>query len=428
MSSRNDVAWEKIFRKYNILQSVTSEGHIFISSTAINEFREARLMTKFDHASQLPALFSSNNLSILPVSRGGYIIGTFETFEKFNKDEVDLTSISFPQNLESLDYKSISSESTAINCAFVSGILQDFTGEQNLIPTVNGRMSSSSFEFVINDAKGNFTVGVANSQVEIDGGYEGENSLILIEAKNYISDDFLVRQMYYPFRLWSGKIAKNVRNIFLTYTNGVFHLREYGFQDEKHYNSIFLMQHKKYAVLEDGAFNVEYLQQLLEELKPIIEPPIPFPQANSFSRIVNLGELFKEHECLSKERITENYDFDSRQTDYYLNAGKYLGLFEIGRDEATGQLGGFLSVRGLEIFDTDLLDRQKEFTKLILSHRAFADSLKLYLESGAEPKKTAIVAIMKASGLYMVRSDATYFRRASTILGWLNWILGQLED
>jgi len=84
-----------------------------------------------------------------------------------------------------LIYKDITSEATAINCAFVSKILHDFTEEENLLPTVSGRMGSSSFSFDINSSNGLSRINVENSQVEIDGGYEGDSSLNLIEAKNY---------------------------------------------------------------------------------------------------------------------------------------------------------------------------------------------------------------------------------------------------
>ncbi|WP_423231967.1 hypothetical protein PVA48_15010 [Akkermansia sp. JRP_AM1] len=51
---KNDIAWEQIFEKHRILDAIKSKGRVTISSTDINEFREARLMTKFDHRSQLP--------------------------------------------------------------------------------------------------------------------------------------------------------------------------------------------------------------------------------------------------------------------------------------------------------------------------------------------------------------------------------------
>jgi len=425
--SRNDLAWEEIFNKYKILDEILKIGHVEISATKINEFREARLMTKFDHKSQLPKLFADNNLSILPTSRGGYVIGTFETFCDFNSDDIEISPIEFPTFLESLDYKDITSEATAINCAFVSKILHNFTNEENLFPTVSGRMSSSSFNFDINTTKGLFKINVGNSQIEIDGGYEGDNSLTLIEAKNYISDDFLVRQLYYPFKLWNGKINKKVRPVFLTYTNGVFHLREYEFTNINHYNSLVLVKHKKY-VIQEGTFNLEILNEIIDKVKTIKEPEIPFPQADSFERVVNLCELLNQKEFLSKEEITQNYDFDSRQTDYYSNAGKYLGLIETGRDPITLQMGCFLTSKGKQVFKLNLIDRQKEFIKLIISHSVFINTLKLSLENGELPDKEIIVEIMKRSKLYHVNSDSTYFRRASTVIGWVNWILNQIEE
>lgn len=145
--SKNDIAWEQIFEKHSILEKIANEERTSISSVEINKYREARLMTKFDHRSQLPELFIEHNLSILPTSRGTYDIGTFETFCEFNKDEVEVTPIDFPPFLESIDYKDITSESVAINCAFVSKILHDFIEEENLLPTVCGRMGSSLFDF-----------------------------------------------------------------------------------------------------------------------------------------------------------------------------------------------------------------------------------------------------------------------------------------
>lgn len=67
--SKNDICWEQIFDKHKIIQTVLENGHVNITATEINKFREARLMTKFDHKSQLPKLFFDNEMSILPTSR-----------------------------------------------------------------------------------------------------------------------------------------------------------------------------------------------------------------------------------------------------------------------------------------------------------------------------------------------------------------------
>ena len=423
--SKNDSSWEQLFEKHKILEKVLSKGHVSISSSEINKIREARLMTKFDHRSQLPKIFADNELSILPTSRGSYVIGNFDTFCDFDIQDIEITQIDFPFFLESLDYKDITSEAIAINCAFASKILHDFTGEESLMPTVSGRMSSSSFNFCINSKKGLFNVSVDNSQIEIDGGYEGDNSLTLIEAKNYISDDFLVRQLYYPYKLWTNKISKRVRSVFLTYTNGIFHLREYIFDNIDHYNSLRLVKQQKYSI-QDASINIETIQQILSSTTIVREPEIPFPQADSFERIINLCELLKQRGILTKEEITQNYDFDSRQTDYYSNAGKYLGLIDNKKD--SGQNVCFLTTRGNQLFTLSIKDRQIEFLKLILSHAAFKETLELYFDEGEIPSKEEIVEIMKKAKLYKVDSDSTYFRRASTIIGWINWILNQIDE
>jgi hypothetical protein len=424
-NSKNDNAWEKIFEKYQIIDILKVLDHSFISSNEINEFREARLMTKFDHKSQCPKLFIDNDLSILPVSRGRYVIGRFETFHEFNQDDVEIKRMQFPTFLESLNYKDITSEATAVNCAFVSGILQDFTGEIDLYPTVNGRMSSSCFDFSINSNRDLFEVNVENSQVEIDGGYEGSNSLNLIEAKNYISNDFLIRQLFYPYKLWMRKIDKRVRSIFLTYTNGVFHLREYAFTDESYYNSIQLIKQGKYA-FQDDVINIEMIQKMLSEIAVVNEPEVPFPQADSFARVINLCELLNQKGTLTKEEITQNYDFDVRQTDYYSNAGKYLGLIDWRREEDATICQ--LTRRAEDLFNLSIFDRQIEFIKLILSHSVFKNTLEVYLNKGGVLTRQEIIEVMYDSNLHNVNSDSTYIRRSSTISSWINWIMNLVEE
>lgn len=423
--SKNDLAWEQLFNKHNIVSEIAKNGYYEISSSSINKFREARLMTKFDFKSQLPQLFSENSLSILPISRGNYIISTFETFEEFDTDEVEITRIEFPSFIESIDYNNISSESTALNCAFISGIIEDFAEDDELKPTVNGRMSSGNFNFSITTKSSPLNIIVDRSQLEIDGGYEGINFLSLIEAKNSISKDFLIRQIFYPFRLWKNKISKPIKNLFLTYTNGIFHFREYIFTNSNHYNSIQLVKQKKY-VIYDGAINLEIIQQTLNEVQIVPEPEIPFPQADSFDRVINLCELLNDNTFLSKENITENYDFDKRQTNYYTDAGRYLGLVDKRNED--GEIRYYLSSLGEKLFKFSIAKRQIEFTKTILSHLAFNKTLLLYFEKASSPNKEEIVQIMKTSNLYNIDSESTFRRRASTVSSWINWILDLIEE
>lgn len=423
--TKNDIAWEKLFDKYSILNNIHKKGHFVINSSTINEFREARLMTKFDFRSQLPALFADNKLSILPISRGSYVLSTFEMFKNFDSNAVPVTRFEFPSHLESIDSNNITSESTALNCAYISGMLEDFTGDEQLKPTISGRMSSGVFNFSIQTSSALLPVRVNKAQLEIDGGYEGINSLNLVEVKNSISRDFLVRQLFYPFKLWEGKVTKPVRNLFLTYTNGIFHFREYVFTNINDYNSAYLVKQKKY-VLYSGVINLEVIQKTLHQVDIVSEPSIPFPQANSFERIINLCELLQDNGSLSKEEITDNYDFDKRQTNYYTDAGRYLGWIEKVNSE--GGIYFQLTTTGSRLFELSITLRQIEFVKTILSHVVFKRTLELYFKKLDKPTKEEIVQIMKTSNLYNVNSESTFERRASTISRWIDWILSLVEE
>lgn len=248
--TKNDRAWTQLFAKYHILNHIDLNGYFEITATQINEFREARLMTKFDHRINLPKLFSENELAILPISRGSYIISKFEVYKEFKPLDDKIIKVPFPEYIESIDYENITSEAMAINCAYVSNIMSDFLADEELLPTVSGRMSSDRFCFKIRNTAthSNVTVNVVNSQMEIDGGYEGLRQVALIEAKNFISEDFLIRQIYYPYRLWSTKVSKKVTPVFLVYSNGLYNLYEYEFEDPSNYNSLVLVRQKNYSI------------------------------------------------------------------------------------------------------------------------------------------------------------------------------------
>ena len=436
--SKNETGWIKLFEDHKILESIQKAGSFIIDSKKINVEREARLMAKIDHSFQLPKIFADNNLSILPISRGAYIISDIKTFSDFTPCDDSIIDFRFPEYIESLDFNNITSEAVAINGAYVSGIIENFTQDKLLLPTVNGRMSSQAFNFNIyrNPPKSDFlNIGVEKSQIEIDAGFEGMNSLNLIEAKNTISSDFIIRQLYFPYRLWESKISKPVRPMFLTYTNGIFHMREYVFDDLMNYNSIRLINQKRYRIKENTSLviNTETIQGLIHNSIIISEPEIPFPQADSFERIINLCEILGNKVSLTKEELISDYDFkqsdtfDLRQVDYYTNAARYLGFIERGRNE-NNEVCYFLTSKGNDLFELPIKERQIEFSKSILSHLVFNRVLSLYFNKAEIPSKSEILQIMKDSNLYHIDSDDTFKRRASTIFSWINWILDLIEE
>lgn len=424
--SLNDVAWEKLFEKYDILNKIDANGWFNISAPQIKEYREPRLMAKFDHTINLPKVFYDNKLAILPVTRGDYVISHFDAYHKFENDNSPVTRVSLPTYIQSLDSNNVSSEAIALNCAVASGIVADFLQDEDLVSTVSGRMGSGTFDFNIKNTKNNTpcNVQVNNSQIEIDAAYEGVKGLALFEAKRDLSEDFLIRQLYYPFRVWKNRITKPVRPLFLVYSNGIYRLYEYVFQDENNYCSLALVSQKNYSV-EDTAIEITDIQAVLQKTRIASEPQIPFPQADSFERVINICELLNEQE-LSRNEVTEQYAFDARQTNYYTDAARYLGLLEKRKDGSMPIYG--LSDTGKRLFSLNYKQRQLAFCDLILSHKAFGYTLNKYLESGNMPPTGDIVQIMKNSGLYNVESDSTFERRSSTIKGWLNWILELINE
>ncbi|MCR9290578.1 MAG: hypothetical protein NXI23_24670 [Bacteroidetes bacterium] len=143
--------------------------------------------------------------------------------------------------------------------------------------------------------------------------------LLLVEAKNHLPNDFLVRQVYYPFRLWRDRVSKKVVNVFMTYSNDVFSFFEYAFVHPTEYNSIQLVRQKRYKIAPEE-ITMKDLQEILKSIKIREEPKVPFPQADKFNRVVDLLGLLMENDELEKNEITSNYGFDHRQTDYYANA------------------------------------------------------------------------------------------------------------
>lgn len=424
--SKNQSAWLELFVKHDILNKINKHDFFCITSKQINLYRESRLMTKFDNSSQLPKLLSDEKIAILPTSRGSYMLGRFKIFHNFEQPPNQVFHYPFHNSFESLDFNNIKSESVAISCAYVSKILEHFIGEE-LTPTASGRMSSNVFDFVVNSHNSKtHTIEVNKAQIEIDAGFEGETSFVLIEAKNYISDDFIIRQLYYPFRRWNDVISKKTRNVYLTYSNGIFELREYQFTNIKDYNSIHLIKCERYSIYH-VQINIQTILNLIKTTQLDLEPnDAPFPQADSFERVVNLCELLNSNEILSKIEITENFGLTSRQTDYYLNACKYLGLAELSNID--GQACGYLTEKGKKIFNNDINARRLDLIQIILAKRVFNQSLELYINNAELPTKNIIVEIMHKSNLNNVKTDSMFERRSSTVLGWINWIVSQIEE
>ncbi len=433
--SAND-AWKKLFDKYNIVNEVQNKGFFNITADQIKEFKEPRLMAKWDSSESLPSALRSNKINILPTARGSYVLSDFKLYQEipeFVEDVTKMQKVNIPNFFESIDIENITSESNAINVLMISPILENFLNEEDNFATFNGRMGTGEFNFSVDRiSREPLKIDVKNAQCEIDAGLENNNSVVIIEAKNVIHPDFHVRQLYYPYRLWKNKVKKPIRLIFSIYSNQIFRLLEYRFKELNDYSSIEMVQEKNYT-LQDTEISNEDLLRVYKETKIRTDDnqdnqknKTPFIQANSFERVISLIENLQERD-MTVEEIAELMQFQLRQSDYYFNAGKYLGLFEKydsnEYDEAEKTNHKVVKVRltkkGLDVAKMNYKPRQLELVKLILEHKIFHELFyKVYI-NGEMPDMRNIEALMRR---YNVCNEGQISRRAGTVFAWLKWI------
>lgn len=439
-----DKLWEDIFNDFNIEEKIERDGFFEIKAKEIKKYNEEpRLMTKFDNTSALPNCFfydkdkkkrsqkAGKHLSILPTTRGRYIIGAFDAYHRLDKLSDKVKRVQFPSQYETLNIDNINSEATALNVAYVSGILNDFIGDDNLMPTVNGRMASGHFSFdmaldtkKIITGQESLAIKIQNSQIEIDAGYEGDNTLSLIEAKNVISDDFLVRQVYFPYRMWSNKVGKPINNIFMTYSNEMYNLYQYQFEDINSPSSIKLVKSQIYTF--NPPIDLDTIVKIANEVKVVREPEVPFPQADDFKKVLSLCEALNRsekeigYEPLTKVGVSIKFGFHIRQSDYYINAARYLGFVKLVKGKNAPIE---LTDRAKRIFSSPPDEKNKKIVEAILAHEVFNKCFKIYLKQGRYISTTTIIETMRECNLYNLDRDSTYGRRASSISSWINWIM-----
>lgn len=430
-----DRKWVEIFDDYNALDVIERDGAFKITSKQINKYKEARLMTKFDYITQLPDIFYYNDLSILPTRRGEYIIGRFDAYKKMQTRDNTLLKerkeIRFPSWINSIDSKDITSESTMLNAAAASGMIHDLFEEDEIVHTVSGRMSSSSFSFNINGiGKGsskNFMVDVENSQVEIDGGFETPNKLILFEAKNNTTDSFLIRQLYYPYQLWARQLNKEIIPVFLQYANETFNFSIFRFNDVDDYSSLELIGRKNYIFGAEHT-TLEDIVDVMKKTKVIEEPDgVPIPQANSFNKVLGVLESIKESDdgVVTNEDLTLENDYVLRQADYYTRACIYLSLIK----KVDG--GYTLSETGKKYLNKNRKSRNLLIAELLLRHAPIRIVFKKGLErykplNGIESYKVLEESEDRNETTNL--NKTTRKRRASTIASWVKYIFSLDDD
>ncbi len=412
--------WEEIFEEYDIVKNIEKDGTFKITADQIRKYKEPRLMAKFDFSRQLPSIFKKNGLGILPIKNGEYIIGKFNLFKKIDDtkyDEIDVKRLSLPSFIETIDPDNIYSESNALSVASLSGMFKDAFNEE-LYETIQGKMRTNTFNFNISSGDIVNNIEVNGVAIEIDGGYESKSKVVLVEAKNSMPEDFVIRQLYYPYRHWKDKITKEIVPVFFAYDNGVYNLFIYSFEDLYNYNSLKLTEIKRYMVFSKPSEAIK--REIYDNIKlvdDLSQKAVPFPQADSFSRVIGTIELINNG-INTANGIGVEIGFEGRQGKYYIDALRYLGLVQ--RGEKYGKYK--LSSEGTMLVKLDAKARNGKLIELILNHKPFYEVYEYYYENKELPTKAFVKDIIRKYIPSM--AEKTVDRRASTIRGWIQWIIG----
>lgn len=95
-------------------------------------------------------------------------------------------------------------------------------------------------------------------------------------------------------------------------------------------------------MLSHNTIKFDDIIEVLRNSNRILDPKIPFPQADVFSRVVALLGLLVERD-LTTDEVTLNDGFDARQAYYCADAAMYLGLVTGTRRKGPRFIPGHIS-------------------------------------------------------------------------------------
>lgn len=201
----------------------------------------------------------------------------------------------------------------------------------------------------------------------------------------------------------------------MVYSNDIFDLYKYEFEYPDDINSGVVVDHQRYSVFE-VSISLSVLFGFAANVLKVDNLAGPFPQADSFERILDLIS-----KCtgvgLLKSEIANIYDFDPRQADYYTSAGKFLGLLE----EAGGRL--VQTSKAQSIWGSEGNSKYMKLAGLLLSIGPISETFihgNRYKRADFD-SNFALQALAKSPYGNQL-GESTLARRARTIVNWCQWL------
>lgn len=418
----NDVAWQKICKSTSFLTEIEKSGYYMITADELKRHgeREPRLLAKIDSLAERPDLFRKEDLGILPTGRGSYVVFRDSTNSSFidikTSEDIQATSYfhSFEwSNLDTINKGLLTSESEAIDVAYLSCLLASFVGTENLVLTKRGRFGSNRFDLQLPGI--NALLQVDGAQLEVDSVFESDDVVVLVEAKIGLRENFHIRQLFYPWKWLSPMTKKRIIPVLLCYSNGEFQLTEFELSDT--WGNIKIKKQDLF-VLDELAVTEMRLSHLLRFSGVLHEDmSIPFPQADDMAKVVDIVTAVSDGVYADSELINE-FGFVQRQARYYLAAASYLGFIHKQRDHGLTDTGYRL------VKEKSRMNRTEIILKQLLARQVFRESIELLRSRDFALTNISHNEVVEI--LARVRTDITgdtIHRRAITVRQWLKWVL-----
>ena len=254
----SDLSWKKIFEETGMACHDFSKEPFILKAEQIKHAcqdfkrtaeKEVRILCKQDTRADRPRIFKENDLFILPKHNGSYYIVKGEGYVDIPDITTPIEDYSSKLDFELQSSKVGDSEMQYLDFAYANSLIRTFMQDPTLVLTIRGRKYTPEFWFNV----GNQTLVTESVQTEVDAGYEGRDSIVLIEAKNSNATDTIIRQLYFPFRQWQVNTKKKVYPLFFErrFINNetIFYIWQYEFSNIYDYNSIKLVKSGRYRII-----------------------------------------------------------------------------------------------------------------------------------------------------------------------------------
>lgn len=241
-----------------------------------------------------------------------------------------------------------------------------------------------------------------------------------MEAKIGRVNNFNIRQLFYPYKDWSLKSTKEIIPIFFIYTNGLFYFIQFKFGDQ--YGDLTVTKSMCYTIDEAKKQQVN-LGELIESSMVGSEPDVPYPQANDLDKIIDLV-INNKQGLVDKITISDFFDFDERQGDYYANAAIYLGLLS----RKPGNSEFILTKEGQYISTLKNRNKRNYFLlQQMLNRPTFNEVIQSVYNNHNKIDALNSDSIAQIIQKHINISATTAKRRASTVMNWIRWINSNIE-